>query len=343
MGATIQSAIRLILGGFIGAIYCLLVINTVPRDIYYAVGATILLVFLIVYTDLPVTVRRFTIVPTCIILLQWFNPEKKYIDSLFVLRIFVIMVTGASLAVLVTCIPLPAVPTAYRELLLRMRFIARQTRREITAIVLLISEYHNTHATDFEVFQSANREKSKTNSPDDNDNGIEMRRNSSFNENILHHSNSFEDLRDDHLLKSDIQDLHSLVNDELKQMQRALGEISYEPYFLCIDILNGFRRILRHIPIIKKYIKTTSTLEARLAVWSTGLASIQRTISGMLLLDHHHHAFVGQQQLINVSPERIPIDLDLFFFVTRRSVYYWIRHLIFSMQHFRIQLHRNVM
>lgn len=303
LGATIQSAIRLILGGLIAAIYCLLVINTLPKNIYYSVGAAILLVFLIVYTDLPVTVRRFTIVPTCIILLQWFNPDKKYIDSFFVLRIFIIMVIGSTLSVLVTCIPFPAVPTAYRELILRMRFIARQTRREITAIVLLISEYHNTHAMDFEHFEFSNREKSKTNSPEDNDNGIEMRRNSSFNENILHHSNSFEDLRDDHLLKSDIQDLHSLVNEELKQMQRAIGEISYEPYFICLNILNGFRRVLRHIPLIKKCIGPDSTLETRLEVWSTGLASIQRTISGMLLLDHHHHAFVGQQRLINVSRE----------------------------------------
>lgn len=274
-------------------------INTVPKDIYYSVGATILLVFLIVYTDLPVTVRRFTIVPTCIILLQWFNPEKKYINSFFVLRILILMTTGSSLAVLVTCIPFPLVGTAYRELLMRMRFIARQTRREITAIVLLISEYHNTHAMDFEFH---NREKSKTNSTDDNDNGIEMRRNSSFNETSMRPSTSFEDLRDDHLLKSDIQDLHSLVNDELKQMQRALGEISYEPYFIVLNLFDRIKRILRHIPLIKKCIGPDSTLENRLTVWTTGLASIQRTISGMLLLDHHHHAFVGQRQLINVSP-----------------------------------------
>lgn len=313
-------------------------INTVPKDIYYAVGATILLVFLIVYTDLPVTVRRFTIVPTCIILLQWFNPEKKYIDSVFILRILMLMTTGSTLAVLVTCIPFPLVPTAYRELLMRMRFIARQTRREITAIVLLISEYHNTHVMDFEY---GFREKSKTNSTDENDNGIEMRRNSSFQENPIHHSTSFEDLRDDHLLKSDIQDLHSLVNDELKQMQRALGEISYEPYFICLNILDRIKRVLRHIPLIKKCIGTDSTLETRLTVWATGLASIQRTISGMLLLDHHHHAFVGQRQLINVSSNRTILNLPFSLF--RLFVYFWIRHLIFWIRHFRIQRHRNIM
>jgi hypothetical protein len=212
-----------------------------------------------------------------------------------------LLTIGSTLAVLVTCIPLPAVPTAFRELRMRMRFIARQTRREITAIVLLISEYHNTHMVDNNNTNAIHREKQKTNSSDEADNGIVMPENSYREDDFHHYSTSFEDLKDDHLLASDIQDLHSLVNDELKQMQRALGEISYEPYFIVLKILNLIRRFLRHIPFIKKYIKTTSTLETRLSVWSTGLASIQRTISGMLLLDHHHRAFVGQRPLINVG------------------------------------------
>ena len=59
LGATIQTAIRLFLGGAIAASYCLLIINIFPRNVYYSVGATNVLVLLIVYTDLPVTVRRF--------------------------------------------------------------------------------------------------------------------------------------------------------------------------------------------------------------------------------------------------------------------------------------------
>jgi hypothetical protein len=84
-------------------------------------------------------------------------------------------------------------------------------------------------------------------------------------------------------------------------MQRALNEISYEPYFILLKFLNLIRRLLRHIPFVKKHINTTSTLQTRFSVWTTGFASIQRTISAMLQLDHHHHAFVGQRQLINVG------------------------------------------
>jgi len=275
-----------------------LIINFCPRSVYYAIGATTILVLLIVYTDLPITVRRFTIIPTCILLLQWFG--KLHINTFFALQIMTSLTAGSTLAVLVTCIPLPVVPTAFRELKMRMRFIARQTRREITAIVLLISEYHNKHLSDENDYEM-NRRKQKNTTSDDNDNGIEMPKNSYRDDDLYHQSTSFDDLRDDQLLKSDIEDLHSLVNDELKQMQRALGEISYEPYFILLKILNLIRRLLRHIPFIKKYIKTTSTLQTRLSVWSTGLASIQRTISGMLTLDHQHHAFVGQRQLINVG------------------------------------------
>jgi len=298
LGATIQSAIRLFLGGTIAATYCLPIVKYCPRNIYFAIGATTILVLLIVYTDLPVTVRRFTIVPTCIILLQWFS--KPHINTFFVLQILLSLTIGSTLAVLVTCIPLPVVPTAFRELTMRMRFIARQTRREITAIVLLISEYHHKNVSD--VYDHEISEKrQKTDVSDDNDNGIEMPKDSYRDDGTFHRSNSFQDLKDDHLLKSDIHDLHSLVNDELKQMQRALGEISYEPYFILLKILNLIRRLLRHIPFIKKHIKKTSTLQTRLSVWSTGLASIQRTVSGMLILDHHHHAFVGQRPLINVG------------------------------------------
>ena len=224
--------------------------------------------------------------------------KNQYLGTSFVLQIWGSLIIGSTLAVIVTCIPLPVVPTAYRELTMRMRFIARQTRREITAIVLLISEYHDAHSSD-----DYNAEiKKKVSTPEDNDGGIEMpKKNSHHDEDIFQHSASFEDLRDDHLLKSDIQDLHSLVNDELKHMKRALTEIPFEPYFILLKFLNLIRSLLRHIPFIKKFIRSASTLQIRLSAWSASLASIQRTISGMLALDHHHHAFVGQRRLINVS------------------------------------------
>lgn len=299
LGATIQSAIRLTLGGIIAACYCLIIVNFLPRNVYFGIGATTILVFLIVYTDLPVTVRRFTIVPTCIILLQWFT--KTHINTFFVLKIAMSLSLGSILSILVTCLPLPSVSTAFRELKMRMRFVARQTRREITAIVLLISEYHNRHVGDNYDYESNPGNSKKNSGFDDNDNGIEMPKNSYREDDVYYLSTSFEDLRDDQLLKSDIQDLHSLVNEEVKQMQRALGEISYEPYIIFLKFLNLIRRLLRHIPFIKKHIKTTSTLETRLSTWSNGLISIQRIISALLTLDQHHHAFVGQRQLINVS------------------------------------------
>ncbi|CAF1578295.1 unnamed protein product [Rotaria sp. Silwood1] len=298
LGATIQTAIRLFFAGAIATIYCLLIINFCPRNVYFAIGATNILVLLIVYTDLPVTVRRFTIIPTCIILLQWFT--KSHINTFFVLQIWTSLTIGATLAVIVTCIPLPAIPTAYRELTMRMRFIARQTRREITAIVLLISEYHNTHLNDeYDYRINENKEKTNNSNNNDNDNGIEMPSNS-YREDVFYlRSTSLEDLKDDHLLKSDIQDLHSIVNDEVKQMQRALNEISYEPYFILLKLLNRIRKCLRHIPFIKKFIKTNSTLETRLSVWTTSFAAIQRQITELLTLEQHHRAFVGQRQLIN--------------------------------------------
>ena len=125
------------------------------------------------------------------------------------------MSIGSTLAVLVTIIPLPVVPTAFRELRMRMRFIARQTRREMTAIVLLISEQHNTHLWDDHT-EEINQAKQKLSTTDDTDNGIEMPKNTYLDDDIYQRSTSFEDLKDDHLLKSDIQDLQTLVNDELK-------------------------------------------------------------------------------------------------------------------------------
>ncbi|CAF4421681.1 unnamed protein product, partial [Adineta steineri] len=57
--------------------------------------------------------------------------------------------------------------------------------------------------------------------------------------------------------------------------------------------------ICRSIPFIRKFTKKSSTLQTRLEVWAIGFASLQRTITAMLSLDHHHHAFVGQRPLIN--------------------------------------------
>ena len=297
LGATVQAAIRLILGGAIATTYCLAIVNLCPRNVYFAFGATSLLVFLIVYTDLPVTVRRFSIVPTCIILLQWFS--KTHINTSFVLQIWASLSLGSMLAVAVTCIPFPFIPTAHRELTMRMRFVARQTRREVTAIALLISEYHNVHLAESD--DVAQRAKMKRDSSEDNDVGIEIPSNTYRDDDLHHQSASFENLKDDHLLKSDIQDLHSLVNDELKQMQRALSEIADEPYFRLLNLLNVVRRLLRHVPVLNKFVKNPSTLQSRLTVWVKGFVSLQRTITGMLTLDHHYHAFVGQRRLINVS------------------------------------------
>lgn len=293
LGATIQNASRLILGGLIAVSYSLPIVLFCPKDIVISIAATTFLVLFIVYTDLPVTVRRFTIVPTCIILLQWYNKQKN-VDVIYVLEVLSTLTTGSLLAVLVTCIPLPLVPTAHRELQMRMRFIAQQTRREISAILLLISEYHDAHLIERQDSDT------KRKSSEELDNGIEMPANTYGAEDIFHRSTSFEDLKDDYLLKSDIQDLNSLINDELKHMQRALGEISHEPYFISLKILNSFRGCFSKIPVLKKCIRPASTLQARLTVWSAALASIQRTITGMLSLDHHHRAFVGQRRLINV-------------------------------------------
>ncbi|CAF4461702.1 unnamed protein product [Rotaria sp. Silwood2] len=290
LGSTIQKSIRLFLAGAISTTYCLFIINFCPRYVYYGIGATNVLVLLIVYTDLPITVRRFTIIPTCIILLQWFT--KPHINTFFVLQIWASLTIGATLAIIVTCISLPTISTAYRKLAMRMRFIARQTRREITAIVLLISEYHNVHLSDEYDYQT-NQNKEKTNASDDNDNGIEMPPNSYREDDFYQHSTSLENLKDYHLLKSDIQDLLSLVNDEVKRMQRALTEISYEPYFILLKLLNRIRRFLQHIPFLKKFIKTDSTLETRLSVWTTSFTSIQRQITELLTLEQHHRAFIG--------------------------------------------------
>jgi hypothetical protein len=179
-----------------------------------------------------------------------------------------------------------------------MKFTARQIRREITAIVLLISEYHNVHLSDIDGYIK-DRKKYKSNTIEENE--IEIPKNSYNEDDLYHHSTSFENLKDDHLLESDIQDLHSLVNEELKHMERALTEISFEPYFILLKVFNFIQNVFSYIPFCKKYIKKPSTLqETRLHIWTTSFASLQRTITGMLSLDHHHHAFVGQRQLINV-------------------------------------------
>ncbi|CAF1100237.1 unnamed protein product [Adineta steineri] len=294
LGATIQTASRLFLAGGIAATYCLFIVKVFPKDIYFAVGATNIFVLIIVYTDLPITVRRYSILPVCIILLQWFT--KSYIDTVYILHTWASLSIGATLAIIVSCIPLPLLPTAYRELTERMKFIARQTRREITATVLLISEYHNVHLSNSYNFDN-NQAKYKARASNNDD--IDIPTNSYRDDDLREYSTSFENLKDDHLLKSDIQDLHLLVNEEIKHMQRALTEIPFEPYFILLNILNFIRKICRSIPFIRKFIKKSSTLQTRLEVWAIGFASLQRTITAMLSLDHHHHAFVGQRPLIN--------------------------------------------
>ncbi|CAF3147009.1 unnamed protein product [Rotaria socialis] len=296
LGATIQASSRLFFAGAIAATYCVLIINYLPRDVYFAVGATNVFVFLMVYTDLPQIVRRFSILPTCIILLQWFDKDKSQINTSYVLQSWASLPIGGAIALLSSCIPLPAIPTAHRELTIRMRFIARQIRREITAIVLLISEYHNVHLT-YDYHDKLNEKTSESNTIDEDK--IELPKNSYHEDDPYNRSASFENLKDDHLLESDIQDLYSLVQDELKQMERALTEIPFEPYFISLKLLNLVRKLLRCIPFLKKFIKKPSTLQSRLEVWATGFVSLQRIISGMLSLNRHHHAFVGQRKLIN--------------------------------------------
>ncbi|CAF3856262.1 unnamed protein product [Rotaria sp. Silwood1] len=291
LGATIQTGVRLCLAGAIATAYCLPIVNFLDRNVYNAIATTTLLVLLIVYTDLPAHVRRFTIVPTCIILLQWYG--KSHINTAFVLQIWASLSLGGAFAIVVSCIPILVPPTAYRELTMRMRFIARQTRRETTAIILLISQYHNIHSTNNYTYEI--NEKTNTNTTDD----IEIPTNYFREDDLYHHSSSFEDLKNDHLLKGDIIDLHKLVNDELQQMQRAANEISYEPYFILLKFLNLMRQGLRRISCFTKCITKPSTLQTRLQIWVTGLLSLQRVISGMLTLDNHHSGLIGQRRLID--------------------------------------------
>ncbi|CAF0734372.1 unnamed protein product [Rotaria sordida] len=297
LGATIQASSRLFLGGAIAAIYCLIIVNFLPRDIYFGVGATNIFVLLIVYTDLPAIVRRFSILPTCIILVQWFN--KPYINTFYVLHVWASLSIGGTLAIISSCIPLPVLPTAYRELTSRMKFISRQIRREITGIVLLTSEYHNVHLSDdYDYNDKINQRKFASNTIDEDN--IDISKPSYREDDSYNYSTSFENLKDDHLLKSDIEDLHSLVREEVKHMERALTEISFEPYFILLKLLNFIRNIFSNILFFKKFIKKQpSTLQSRLEIWTTSFTSLQRTLTGMLSLDHHHHAFVGQQELIN--------------------------------------------
>ena len=284
LGATIQAVARLLLAGGISTIYCLCIVNFVPKDIYFAVGATIIFVLLIVYTDLPTIVRRYSMLPTCIILLQWF--KDPHVDATYVLHLWASSSLGAGMALIVSCIPFPFVPTAYSELTMRMKFLARQTRREITAIVLLLLEYHNVHRT-----------QSRYNHNDADE--IDMPKNSYREDDLCNHSTSFENLKDDYLLKSDIQDLHTIVNEELKQIQRALKEIPYEPYFILLKLVNFIRRVFSRIPFLKRFVNKPSTIQMRLQVWTVGFISLQRTITGILSLDQHHHAFVDQRPLIH--------------------------------------------
>lgn len=296
LGATIQSSTRLFFAGGIAAAYCLIIVNFIPRNIYFAVGATNIFVLVMVYTDLPAIVRRFSILPTCIILLQWFN--KPYINTSYVLHAWASLTMGGVFAVMSLCIPLPAIPTAYRECVIRMQFIARQIRREITAILLLISEYHDTHLND-DYNDKSNCKTVENNKIDGDD--IELARKSYFDEGPYNYSTSFENLKDDHLLQSDIEDLHSLVREELKQMERVVAAMSFEPYFLLLKLLNFIRRLLRHVPYLRKFFKKPTKLQTHFQVWATSFSSLYRIISGMLSLDQHHYAFVGQRKLINVS------------------------------------------
>lgn len=296
LGATIQTAARLWLGGAISAGYCLIIVNVFHPNILIGVGATNLFVFLIVYTEIPITVRRFSILSSCIILLQWFS--NPHVNTFYVLKVWGALGLAGALAIFITFIPIPVIPTAYRELIMRMRFVAHQTRRELTALILLISEYHNIHVTDCYSVQ-AKRATLKRELSDDG--GIEMPTNTFQEEDLCDHSASIENLKDDHLLSSDIQDLHALVNEDIKQMQRALTEIEYEPYFFFICFSNQIRRVLRMIPLFRKCIKPPSNLRTRLSVWTNNLAALHRIITAILSMDNHHRAFVGQRPLINVS------------------------------------------
>ena len=326
LGATIQAVCRLLLAVGISTIYCLCIVNFIPKDIYFAVGATNVFVLLIVYTDLPTIVRRYSILPTCIILLQWF--KDPHINTTYVLHLWASASLGAGLAIIVSCIPFPFVSTAYSELTIRMKFLARQTRREIRGIVLLLLEYHNVH-TNQSRFNHDERDE------------IDMPKNSYREDDLINHSTSFENLKDDHLLKSDIQDLHLFVNEELKQIQRALKEISYEPYFILLKLLNFIRIVFSRIPFLKRFVNKPSTLQKRLQVWTTGFVSLQRTITGILSLDQHHHAFVDQKQLINVRYSILFHSiLNYVHNLFRPYRFFLIRHLTFWIRHFHIQHHR---
>ncbi|CAF0925935.1 unnamed protein product [Didymodactylos carnosus] len=248
IGATIQSATRLFIAGALATVYCLFIINVLPRTTFNAVGATTLLVLLIVYTDLPIQIRRFTIVATCIVLLQWYNP-KKPINNSFVLQIWASLSIGCGMAICTSLIPLPVPATANRELSTRLLYVAKQIRHELTTILLSINHI-NTSSSD-----------------------------SSF-------SSMYSSVENIPLLKVDINDLHTIVKDELPHMQRTLTELKWEPYYILSSICS--------ILFCKCRKQQQISLELRMKTWVSGFVSLHRTISGMLALDyldHHHYTF----------------------------------------------------
>lgn len=299
LGATIDATISVFLGGAISTIYCICVINILPKNIYCALIATNVFIFLITYSSLPKLVCRFSILPTCHTLLQWF--EASSIDTSHIIHLWVSISIGAVLAIIVLLVPLPVVPTAYRETQIRMRFIAQQLRREIIGIVLLICEYQDSNLNG-----DVKRKRETFQNEDIEGNKIEMLKESYGEDNPDLHSASLEGLKRNYLLASDIEDLHSIVCKELKELERALNEISLEPYFILLKLLHQIKKVLRLIPFVKKFIKKSSTLTLRLKVWTTGFLSLHRIMSSILSLDsRHRRALVGQRKLSQVRILRL--------------------------------------
>ncbi|CAF1067348.1 unnamed protein product [Rotaria sordida] len=82
----------------------------------------------------------------------------------------------------------PLLPTFSTQLIIAFRTLLEiaVTQREITAIVLLTSEYHNIHLTDKYYYQ-INQNKQKLNTSDDNDDGIEIPANPYPEDDICHY------------------------------------------------------------------------------------------------------------------------------------------------------------
>ena len=284
VGATIQTAFRLILGGGIATCYCLLVVLYLPRNVYVAISATTCLVLMIVYTDLPVVVRRFTIVPTCIILLQWFS--KSNINPYFVLQIWLSLTLGSCLSIFVMLIPLPSIPTAYSEFRIRLDTIRKQIRRELTTIILLIFEYQAKQIRN-------DNHRRYTNGNDDT--GIDLNLREFDDLHLLS-----EDYNDNYLLRSDLEDLNSLVNQEIQSIHRSFNEMSYEPYFIILKYWNRIRTLIRLYPPARNLISPPSTPNLRMGKLVHTFQSLQRTIKGLTILDKHNRSLVGQRKFINV-------------------------------------------